>query len=1217
MDDRQDNADRDAEARRHGDPAQEEVAAPLPFRSRRGLRVTILPAGGRPAGHDAAFAAFNPARMPDALVPDAAPAAEPDAEPDAGPEAALEAGPEAFDAGATDPEAGSVAPVLARPAARPAAPRWTHSGVWFVPGVIFLAIGLLFAGLALTGRSIPVPVWAVAEAEARLNRGLVSALAPQGIVPPAVSLGGVVLRVDRDWIPRLRLEDLRLLRRDGEALLVVPEARMSFDGPSLLSGQLRLQSLRLVGPRLAVRRLADGRFDIGLEAEVGAFPVEGVAGLIDAAVAAFADPSLGRLTRIEAEALSLLLDDRRAGRVWDLGDGRLQLDNREAEIAVQVGLSLLDGGAQPARADVTLVAQKSDSAARLSATVEGVAAADLASEVAPLTFLSVLEAPISGRLGSALDGDGRLSALEAELTLGPGALRPTQATAPVEFQSARLFLSYDPERERLDLHEFRVESAEIALAAGGHAYLPGVNEGIPAEMLAQIRIDSLRVEARGILEEPLRLGEGAVDLRLRLDPFSVEIGQMALTEQNRRLVASGKIAARPDGWEIGVDLALDRITHDGILALWPAAVVPRTRDWLSQNISAGEVSNLTAALRLAPGAEPQLRLGYDFTGGTVRFLRTLPPIEAGRGYAVIDNRSYMQVVQEGHVTAPEGGRVDVAGSVFHVPDVTVRPTMSEITVAASGSLTAALSLLDEPPFGFLTRAGLPVGLAEGQATARIRLSLPLVQGIRIADLDLDVTAELAGVSSDRLVPGRRIEAERLTVTATRDGMAITGPGHLDGVPFDVTFRQAFGPENAGISRVEGQIELSPANARRLGIELPEGLISGRGQADMAIDLRRGSPPKLRLTSGLAGVGMALPALGWAKPAAATGRLEIEATLGTPASVEVVRIEAAGLSATGSLQLAPGGGLARARFAPLRVGRWLDATVELTGRGRGRAPGIEMTGGRLDIRGLPRAASAGGAAAGPDAITLALDELVLTDAIRLAGFRARLAPREGGLSGDFTARVNGVAPVRGTLVPTPRGAAVRVRSDDAGAVFSAAGIFPNARGGGFDLVLRPRGPAGEYDGSLKMSNIAIRNLPALAELLSAISVVGLLEQMNGTGLLFSEVEAEFTLTPAAIRITSGSAIGASLGVSLDGDYYTQGGRLDMQGVISPIYMLNAIGSIFTRRGEGLFGFAYRVGGTAKDPSVSVNPLSILTPGMFREIFRRPPPPPPAVQPGTAP
>jgi hypothetical protein len=53
-------------------------------------------------------------------------------------------------------------------------------------------------------------------------------------------------------------------------------------------------------------------------------------------------------------------------------------------------------------------------------------------------------------------------------------------------------------------------------------------------------------------------------------------------------------------------------------------------------------------------------------------------------------------------------------------------------------------------------------------------------------------------------------------------------------------------------------------------------------------------------------------------------------------------------------------------------------------------------------------------------------------------------------------------------------------------------------------------------------------------------------------------------------------------------------------------VNGLGQIFSRRGEGFFGFNYSLSGTTDAPQVSVNPLSLLTPGMFREIFRQGPP-----------
>ena len=184
--------------------------------------------------------------------------------------------------------------------------------------------------------------------------------------------------------------------------------------------------------------------------------------------------------------------------------------------------------------------------------------------------------------------------------------------------------------------------------------------------------------------------------------------------------------------------------------------------------------------------------------------------------------------------------------------------------------------------------------------------------------------------------------------------------------------------------------------------------------------------------------------------------------------------------------------------------------------------------------------------------------------------------------------------------------MRILADDAGAVLSAAGLLQKGRGGTLDLSLSPISAPGSYDGLLKVRDITLEDAPAMASLLSALSIVGLLEQMSGGGIPFAEVDANFRLTPQQVILRSSSATGASMGVSMDGVYDLNAKRMDMQGVISPIYMLNGIGQIFTRKGEGLLGFNYRLFGAVANPRVNVNPLSIFTPGMFREIFRRPAP-----------
>jgi hypothetical protein len=193
-----------------------------------------------------------------------------------------------------------------------------------------------------------------------------------------------------------------------------------------------------------------------------------------------------------------------------------------------------------------------------------------------------------------------------------------------------------------------------------------------------------------------------------------------------------------------------------------------------------------------------------------------------------------------------------------------------------------------------------------------------------------------------------------------------------------------------------------------------------------------------------------------------------------------------------------------------------------------------------------------------------------------------------------------------VVPVNGRSAVRIVSDDAGGLFRAAGLLRNAYGGEVQLTLIPAGAEGSYDGTLVGTALRIRDAPALASLLDAISVVGLLSQMGGQGLLFTDVDAQFRLTPDRVIVTQSSAVGPGLGISLDGIYSQGTGTMDFQGVVSPLFLINGIGAIFTRPAEGLIGLNFNLRGPVDNPSVSVNPLSALTPGMFRDIFRRPPP-----------
>jgi len=1069
---------------------------------------------------------------------------------------------------------------------------------------VMLALGFAYLTLAYTGKTVQLPVLAVAEVETRLNAGLVDSTLPHGA---AVALGAVEFSVAASFVPRFRLADIRLLDAQGRSLLTLPEAEITLDPKALMSGRIRPGSVRLIGARLAVRRDSEGRLDLQFGGANDGSGPQTLGDMLDIAEATLAAPAFSSLAVIEAEGLTLTLTDERAKRTWQVGDGRLVIENRPDAILAELGLTLLDGEA-PAQATLKVVSTKGGGAARLAARIDRIASADLAAMAPPLAWLAAVKAPISGQLVASISEAGTISGLSADLAFAAGSISPGKDARPIGFDAADLSLGYDPVTARLTLTDLTVQSTTLRLRATGHGDLlaadggPAASGDLPDSVLGQFTFSEVMIDPDGQFTEPVRFGEGALDLRLYLAPFQLEIGQLALVEGDETLLLSGDLTAGEGGWDGALDVKLNQIAADRLLKVWPISVVSKTRVWFADNVEQGLMYNVRAALRFKPGGQPQFSLGYEFADTDVRLVRTLPRVIDARGHATLENKTYTVSLNRGHLIAPEGGQIDVDGSVFQILDITQRPADVKIDLISSSSLTATLSLLDQEPFSFFSKAGQPVNLGVGTAELTTTLKMPLKPKVKLEEVTFVVAGRIVDFTSPSLVAGRLLTAPEVAVAVDNDGLQLAGVGMLDLLPIDLTYRQGFGPEQKGRARINGTVMLSDAALRDLGVELPEGAIKGEGPAAIDIALVKDLPPQLTLTSNLVGLALRMDALGWSKVAKTKGALDLEAVLSREPVVERMSLSAPGLDLEGRITTREGGGLAEAKFSRVRAGDWLNAPVLLTGNGNGRAFDVRIIGGTIDMRTMP-GGKGGPGGGGP--INLALDGLRISEGITLTGFRGDFGGK-GGLNGSFTAGINGEAEIKGVLAPAKGGSAIRITSDNAGAVMAAAGIFDQGRGGTLDLTLTPRGPEGEYNGRATFTKLRVQGAPALAELLSAVSIVGLLEQMNGEGLAFNNGEVDFILTPKAVEISNGSAVGASLGISFAGLFLSGSGAIDLQGVISPIYLVNGIGQIFSKKGEGLFGFNYRLTGTTDDPNVSVNPLSVLTPGMFREIFRQAPP-----------
>jgi hypothetical protein len=106
-----------------------------------------------------------------------------------------------------------------------------------------------------------------------------------------------------------------------------------------------------------------------------------------------------------------------------------------------------------------------------------------------------------------------------------------------------------------------------------------------------------------------------------------------------------------------------------------------------------------------------------------------------------------------------------------------------------------------------------------------------------------------------------------------------------------------------------------------------------------------------------------------------------------------------------------------------------------------------------------------------------------------------------------------------------------------------------------------------------------------------------------------MEAPFSLSNDVLSLGESRMFNAALGLTARGTIDINADTAELTGTIVPAYFFNSllgrmplVGQLFSpERGSGLFAANYSVRGALADPTVSINPLSALTPGFLRNVF----------------
>jgi hypothetical protein len=187
----------------------------------------------------------------------------------------------------------------------------------------------------------------------------------------------------------------------------------------------------------------------------------------------------------------------------------------------------------------------------------------------------------------------------------------------------------------------------------------------------------------------------------------------------------------------------------------------------------------------------------------------------------------------------------------------------------------------------------------------------------------------------------------------------------------------------------------------------------------------------------------------------------------------------------------------------------------------------------------------------------------------------------------------------------------VESPDAGAALRVLDVTDKVKGGKLLIsgAADNAAPDRPLHGHADIKDFRLVGATTLGRILTMATLTGFVDVATGEGYQFDKFVADFIKTNEILDIKLARAHGPTIGLTAAGTVNFDADTIDLKGTVVPAYAINnflskipLLGEILTGgEGEGMFAATYHARGPMADPELSVNPLSVLTPGFLRGVF----------------
>ncbi len=1117
------------------------------------------------------------------------------------------------------------------------------------------------AALILSGIAAAL-VFFIVGAGIRLLIGPVSLGPFAGTLADAIdrALPGITLKYDQAAIEWERDEGkvnlvvlgTRVFDRDGRIIAQAPKADIDLAAGPFLKGEIDVKRIILVGVQLTLVRTADGGLRLGIGKDT---QEEDILKRISDAL----KKNNGGTTSLESFAVRkarLAFFDENTKLFIVAPSAEFRLDRVGDHLAARVDAQIEISG-QPAHLKADIAMPPSDGPAHGAVTgtfsISGFALHSLA--VNSKAFAAVKDTALKLNLDGRFKMDGP-SILSADFAMsGKGAVKlPEIKDGLVKVSSLKASGHFDGVRHHIVLNEAEIAADKIKASLKGHLTYDTTAAGDLSQVHGEFRMSRLVLALRGVFAEPVQFQ--AVDLNASWTRAAHEfvIERVAVNGAPMMLQGQGRITVAGDA-SPGVEFTgtIAPMNVRDMVRYWPVGAASGGREWVELNMPAGMIGPTSFELHFAPGLldKPSLppeavSVKFAVDNAEINYIKGLTHMTDVHGTAVITGTFLTADVASARV-----GPLAVSNARFAIPDFNTPEEIGLITGRIQGAMPDVLALVDMGNLKYPTRFGINAASSKGDTTVDLNIRVPMSKSVTVDNVAIAINAAVNGFALT-LGPHMQLTDGTVAFQIDNNHLRATGPAGIGGSASRVNFdwTEDFKTANAATTHVsfKGTVDDAARAALNLGLK---DYLKGPVGINGTLVGHRGALAQGNFTLDLTPTNVVFDTIGVNKPSGFPMSARIAATFGPKSALDTqtVRITGPGTAVTASMKFEPSGRLVQLQAPNVHLGPQNDFSLTMTRGSYGTElmlRGRSLDGSHLGHRGSGNDDEKFDE---PFHINAKMDRVALRSGVAMSNFNfdmTGVADRPA--TASLAAGIGKSGTLNFTIGPSGDGRRLTMATNDMGLLLQGLFDFDSIKGGKLDVQAMFSGradqpaPAGpetpDFQGKASLKEFRVLNQPFLARLFTAGSLMGLSNLMQGQGVEVDSLDVPFSSRNGVIAVHDVRATGPAIGVSADGYVDRPKNAIAMKGSLVPLFGLNSIlgnipllGTVITsKEGEGIIGMTYSVSGNADEPSVSVNPLSALAPGILRRIFEgrmpnaanapsnaRPPAPTPKPKPAKSP